>query len=101
MKKFRVRAWVHDADYQVVKIDAEAIEDLTFGWGIVGRLHKGSRATFERQKVNDEVWLPARVHSIGTGRAVMFRRFAIDSVTEWFDYKKFAVKTDETYGQTR
>ena len=51
--------------------------------------------------MNDEVWLPARVHLIGTGRAVMFRRFAIDSVTEWFDYKKFGVKTDETYGQTR
>ena len=44
MKKFRVRAWVHEADYQVVKIDAEAIEDLTFGWGIIGRLHKGARA---------------------------------------------------------
>jgi hypothetical protein len=99
MKKFWVRAWVHETDYQVVKIDAEAIEDLTFGWGIVGRLHKGSRATFERTKVNDEVWLPARVHLVGTGRAVLFRKFAIDSVTEWFDYKKFGVKTDETYSQ--
>lgn len=99
MKKFRVRAWVHEVDYQVVKIDAEAIADLTFGWGIVGRLHKGARATYERQKVNDEVWLPARVHLIGTGRAVMFRRFAIDSVTEWFDYKKFSVRADETYAR--
>jgi hypothetical protein len=97
MKKFRVRAWVHEADYQVVKIDAEAIGDLTFGWGIIGRLHKGARAVLERRKVNDEVWLPARVHVIGTGRAVMFRKFAIDSVTEWFDYKKFSVKTDQTY----
>jgi hypothetical protein len=99
MKKFRVRAWVHETDYQVVKIDAEAIDDLTFGWGIVGRLHKGARATFERRKVNDEVWLPARVRVAGTGRAVVFRKFAIDSVTEWFDYKKFNVKTDEAYSQ--
>jgi hypothetical protein len=101
MKKFRVSAWVHETDYQVVKIDAEAIEDLTFGWGIVGRLHKGARATFERIKVNDEVWLPARVRVMGTGRAVMFRKFAIDSVTEWFDYKKFGVKTEEEYSQRR
>jgi hypothetical protein len=101
MKKFRVQAWVHEADYQVVKIDAEAIDDLTFGWGIIGRLHKGARAVFERQKVNDEVWLPARVRVTGTGRAVLFRKFTIDSLTEWFDYKKFGVKTEETYGQTR
>ena len=97
MKKFRVRAWVHETDYQVVKIDAEAIEDLTFGWGIIGRLHKGARAVFERRKVNDEVWLPARVRLTGTGRAALFRKFAIDSVTEWFDYRKFSVRTDETY----
>jgi hypothetical protein len=97
MKKFRVRAWVHETDYQVVKIDAEAIDDLTFGWGIIGRLHKGARAVFERRKINDEVWLPARVRLTGTGRAALFRKFAIDSVTEWFDYRKFSVRTDETY----
>jgi hypothetical protein len=101
MKKFRVRAWVHETDYQVVKIDAEAIGDLTFGWGIIGRLHKGARAVFERRKVNDEVWLPARVRLTGTGRAALFRKFAIDSVTEWFDYKKFGVKTDEAYTPSR
>jgi hypothetical protein len=100
MKKFRVKAWVNESDYQVAKIDAVAIDDLTFGWGLIGRLHKGSRATIERTKVNDEVWLPARLRLVGTGRAVMFRKFAIDSVTEWFDYKKFNVKTDEAYGQT-
>jgi hypothetical protein len=99
LKKFRVRAFVHESEYQVVKIEAEAIEDVTFGWGVLGRLHKGAITTFERRKVNDEVWLPARVHIKGTGRAVIFRRFALDSVTEWFDYKKFAVKTDETYGE--
>jgi len=99
MKKFRVRAWVSESDYQVAKVDAVAIDDLTFGWGLIGRLHKGSRATVERTKVNDEVWLPSRLHLVGTGRAVLFRKFAIDSVTEWFDYKKFKVKTDEAYGQ--
>lgn len=101
MKKFRVRAWVNESDYQVAKIDAEAIEDLTLGWGLIGRLHKGSRATIERTKVNDEVWLPARLRLVGTGRAVMFRKFAIDSVTQWSDYKKFGVKTDEEYSQRR
>jgi hypothetical protein len=99
LKKFRVRAWVHETEFQVVKIEAESIDDVTFGWGVLGRLHKGAYTTFERRKVNDEVWLPARVHIKGTGRAVLFRRFTLDSVTEWFDYKKFAVKTDEAYGQ--
>ena len=67
---------------------------MTFGWGIVGRLHSGTVAEFERRKINGEVWLPARVEIKGTGRALL-RRFRIDSVTVYSDYKKFNVSTDE------
>jgi hypothetical protein len=97
MKKFRVRAWVHEQDAQVVKLNAEAIEDLTFGWGLIGRLRKGATFTFERTKVNGEVWLPIRMRVTGSGRALVFRGFSIDSRTEWSDYRKFAVKTDEAF----
>jgi hypothetical protein len=97
MKRFRARVWINEADYQLVRVDLEAIDDVTYGWGLVGRLHKGAKITYERKKVNDEVWLPARLRIIGTGRAVVFRTFAIDSTTEWSDYKKFGVKTEESY----
>jgi hypothetical protein len=96
MKKVRARAWVSEADYQVVKVVAEMIDDLTYGWGIVGRLHKGTVATFERTRVNGEVWLPARVEIKGTGRA-LFRRFTLSSVTTYSDYRKFNVSTGETF----
>jgi hypothetical protein len=88
MKKVRVRAWVSEADYQVVKAEAEVIEDITVGWGIIGRLHKGSHGMFERRKVNDEVWLPARERFTATGRSLLFRTFSIDALTTWSDYRK-------------
>jgi hypothetical protein len=97
MKRFRSRVWINEADYQLVRVDLEAIDDVTYGWGILGRLHKGAKITYERKKVNDEVWLPARLRIIGTGRSVLFRTFAIDSTTEWSEYKKFGVKTEESY----
>jgi hypothetical protein len=49
---------------------------------------------FVRTKVNGEVWLPARARVTAKGRA-LFRKFAIDSVIEWWDYKKFSVSTTE------
>ncbi len=94
MKKLRARVWISESDYQVVKAAATVIDDVTFGWGIVGRLHSGTVAEFERRKINGEVWLPARVEIKGTGRALL-RRFRIDSVTVYSDYKKFNVSTDE------
>ncbi len=97
MKKLRARVWISESDYQVVKAAATVIDDVTFGWGIVGRLHSGTVAEFERRKINGEVWLPARVEIKGTGRALL-RRFRIDSVTVYSDYKKFNVSTDEHVG---
>jgi hypothetical protein len=96
MKKVRAQAWISEADYQVVKVVAEVIDDVTYGWGVVGRLHNGTVATFERTKVNGEVWLPARVEIKGTGRA-LFRRFTLSSLTTYSDYRKFNVSTGETF----
>jgi hypothetical protein len=90
MKKVRVRAWVSEADYQVVKAEAEVMDDITVGWGIIGRLHQGSRGMFERRKVNDEVWLPAREQFTATGRSLLFRTFSIDAQTTWSDYRKLS-----------
>lgn len=88
MRKLRARAWVSEADYELVKAEAEVIEDVTVGWGIIGRLHTGTRAFYERRKVNGEVWLPAREVVNASGRALLFRTFKVNTVTEWYGYKR-------------
>jgi hypothetical protein len=94
MKKLRARAWISESDYQVVKATAQVIDDVTFGWGLALRLHTGTVAEFERTKVNNEVWLPARMEIKGSGRALL-RRFSVSSLTVYSDYKKFNVSTNE------
>jgi hypothetical protein len=94
MKKIRARAWIHEAEYQIVRVEIEALQDIGVGLGVIGKLYKGTVGEFQRTKVNDEVWLPARARFTAKGRA-LFRKFAIDSVTEWWDYKKFSVSTTE------
>jgi hypothetical protein len=101
LKKIRARAWVSEADYQIARIEAEVIEDVTYGWGILARLHKGTRATYLRRKVNGEVWLPAKETVHASGRSLLFRKFKLDTETTYSDYRKFEVSTGETYGQKR
>ena len=50
MKKLRGALWISESDYQVVKAVAQVIDDVTFGWGLRWRLHKGTVAEFERTK---------------------------------------------------
>jgi hypothetical protein len=95
MKKLRLRAWIHEHDYEVVRAEADAIADLTVGWGLIGRIHKGTTGRFDRTKVNGEIWLPKRSEIKAAGRSLIFRRFRLDAVTEWSDYRRFRVETKE------
>jgi hypothetical protein len=98
--KFRGRAWVSEDDYQVIKVEMEAVENVLVGWGILGRVHRGSRMTFERRKINDEVWLPARVTFELVGRSLLVRKFSLSAVTEFSEYRRFDVATSETFKVT-
>jgi len=97
-KKFKGRAWVCEDDYQVARVEMEAIDDITIGWGLVGRVHEGSKFTFLRRKVNNEIWLPAEAKFEASGRTLLFRKFQLFTVTSYSDYKKFNVDTSVTYG---
>jgi hypothetical protein len=67
----------------------------------VGRVHQGSKFTFSRTKVNDEVWLPVEMKFEASGRTLLFRKFQIFTVTSYSDYKKFNVDTSVTFDQPK
>lgn len=99
MRAFRVRAWVSESDRELVRVDAEAIDTLSIGFGLLARLHKGARLSFLRTKVNDEVWLPARVRYSGSARVGVLAVLRRSVTSEFSDYRKFSVETSTTYQQ--
>ena len=92
-RKARGHLWISEEEYRVVRVQAETIEDGTIGFGLIGRLHKGSTFSFRFRKVNDEIWLPARSHLTGSGRAFLFRTFSFDTLIDFSDYQKLAGPT--------
>lgn len=87
-RAFTGRAWVHEHEFEVMNVEATAINDVSFGWGIVGRLYKGSTARFTRRRI-DGAWLPVETRFDGDGRAVLFRRLTIRFIRDYYDYKPF------------
>ncbi len=53
-------AWIDEADHQLARVDAEVIDTVSIGFGLLAKLQKGAMLHGERKKVNDEVWLPSR-----------------------------------------
>ncbi len=94
LKKFAGRAWFDEEDRQLVRVDAELTDDLSFGFGILARLKKGSHAQIQRRKINDEIWLPAQARFVGNARLFLVKGLHVDTLSEYSDYKKFTVATE-------
>ena len=101
MRNFKARAWISESDYELVRIEIEAINDVSFGMGLLARVHKGTVATYERRKVNNEAWLPAKVTWTASGRLLLLRRLRLRGISEFSAYRKFTVDTSATFGQPK
>jgi len=96
MSNFSGRAWISESDYELVRLDVEAIDTVSFGFGLLARVHKGSQASFRRRKVNDEAWLPAMATYTASARIALLKVMRRGGVMEFSDYKKFSVDTSTT-----
>jgi len=97
IRHFSVRAWVSENDHELVKLEAEAIDDLKSGLGVLARLHKGARVSFLRRKVNGEVWLPAVVSYSGSARVGLLVTLRRSGTSEFSGYRKYSVDTLEGF----
>jgi hypothetical protein len=97
MKHFTVRAWISETDYELVRLEADAIENLTWGFGMLARLHKGAKLSFLRRKINDEVWLPAVMSYSGSARVGLLWTLRRTGSSEYSGYKKFSVDTSSSF----
>lgn len=99
MTHFKARAWISEADYELVRAEIEAVDTLSFGLGLLARVHKGTVATYQRRKVNNEVWLPERVTWTASAKVLLLKSLRLRGVSEFSNYRKFTVDTSTSYAR--
>jgi hypothetical protein len=87
------KAWVAEEDLQIIRVEAQLVDSISFGLGLLARLDRGATAVFERRRVNNEIWLPASARFAGTGRLLLFKGLNLDIQSDYSDYRRFSVKT--------
>ncbi|HEY2798681.1 MAG TPA: hypothetical protein VGK26_12385 [Thermoanaerobaculia bacterium] len=95
IQKLAGRAWIDEADRQLVRLEARLVDSMGVGPAKLARLQKGATAFFQRKKVNGEVWLPAEAHFSGAAKAFLLFGMRLDVHSTYGDYKKFSVSTEE------
>jgi hypothetical protein len=88
VEKLRGKIWIDQAEYQWVKVEADAIGAISFGFGLL-KIEPGAAIKFEQTRVNDEVWLPASASIKGDARVALLKHFRNELDMRFQDYKKF------------
>lgn len=101
LERMQGYVWIDEADRQLVRGEMTVIRDITFGLGLLARLHTGSEVHFRRALVNGEIWLPAEATFKTAGRTLLFRKFDLQTTTYYSDYRKFDVSTSEQVATSR
>ena len=94
-------AWIDERDHVLARVEGRFVNAFKVGGGLVVNIQKDTRFTWEQTKVNDEVWLPARIEGQGAARVLLFFNFngnlhAVDS-----DYRKFRTSSTILPGMTQ
>ncbi len=79
--------WIDKQDYQWVKIEADVLNDISFGW-FIAKIAKGTLITFENGRVNDEIWAMKRF-SLKASARVVFKKINVNEEQIFSDYRKF------------
>ena len=95
MRHFALRAWISESDPELVRLDASALDTISFGLGLA-RLHKGSELSFVRRKINGEVWLPAVFNYKGSGRVGLLWTLRRSGSSEFSGYRKYSVDSSSS-----
>jgi hypothetical protein len=87
-RSFKGVVRVDDALREVIRIDATAIDDIAYGYGLIARLDKGTQVSLVRREVEPGLWLPVSLRLQGQGHAMIFRKLNLDYTVEWSDYRR-------------
>jgi hypothetical protein len=85
---FTGMAWVHEFEHEIMRVTADAVDDVTFGFGVIGKLERGSHFETHRSAING-VWVTNEISFRGSVRALLFRHLELDYRREYFNYRPF------------
>jgi hypothetical protein len=89
LKKIKGRIWIEKKEYNWVKVEAEAIDTISFGLFLF-RIHPGSRFVLENTHVNNELWALKRLYINGSARIALLKNEIAEQEEDYSNYKKFS-----------
>ena len=88
--------WIDEADKQVARIEAVLFESLSIGGGVLAKFKKGATFTLDKERVNNEIWLPSQIDINFSARVLLFKGIDINQVQKFYNYEKFDTEVKDS-----
>lgn len=69
--------WIETSAERLCRLNGHLVDDVDFGWGIVGRLNKGGTVFLEQTRIAGNDWQLTRMKLNMTGRALLVKPLSI------------------------
>jgi hypothetical protein len=88
-----LRGWVTEREHQLIRVEADVVETISFGLGFLAKFQKGSRLFLDRRPVHEGVWAPVKLDATMNARILLLKGIHERQQSEYSDFKKFSVET--------
>jgi hypothetical protein len=82
------KMWIDPKARRLARIDGTLFEDVTFGWGLLGRLNKGGTFNVVQKDVGDNHWDIVSMDVNMTGHAVIFKSINVKQRQVLSDFRR-------------
>lgn len=79
--------WIDEAANRIVKLEATLVDDISFGWGLLGHIRKGGKVSIEQTAVSQKAWRLSTLIIQAQGSALIFKTISIQQRQFGTDYR--------------
>jgi hypothetical protein len=91
------KMWIDRAGGRLTRMDGALFEDVTFGWGLLGRLNKGGTFSVTQSHIGENHWEVTALDVKMTGHAVIFKSINVKQVQRLTNFRR--VRDDLTISE--
>lgn len=78
--------WIDQKEERMVRLDVHLIDDVNFGWGVLGKLYKGGSILVEQKDVGDNHWEQFHFRLNLQGKALLFKSLDFETTEDEKDF---------------
>jgi hypothetical protein len=82
--------WIDRAGLRMTRLDGSLFEDVTFGWGLLGRLNKGGAFSVSQSRIADDHWEIVSLDVRMSGHAVVFKTINVKQLQRITDFHRIS-----------